>query len=103
VVVAWQRGCAWLRGNTPQRVAVIAAALGTMCLTLVWAARAGSRVNLHGDDSALVFARTTLDALPADATYLSARDDVTFALWYAQRALGLRRDVHVVDVRNPGI
>jgi hypothetical protein len=49
----------------------------------------------------LVFARATLEALPPNATYYSGRDDVTFALWYAQRTLGLRRDVRVIDIRNP--
>ena len=76
-------------------------AVGVVLLLVIWTARAGSRVNLRGDDSAVVFARATLAALPPGATYYSARDDVTFALWYAQRSLRIRRDVRVVDVRNP--
>jgi hypothetical protein len=81
---------------------IAAGALAAVALLSVWAVRAGRRVNLHGDDSAVVFAQITLDALPPGATYYSARDDVTFALWYAQRSLGVRRDVLVVDLRGAG-
>jgi hypothetical protein len=84
-----------------QRWALAAGAAVVVLLSAVWTVRAGRRVNLHGDDSAVVFARATLEALPAHATYYTARDDVTFALWYAQRSLGLRPDVTVVDIRNP--
>ncbi|MGD9892909.1 MAG: DUF2723 domain-containing protein [Dehalococcoidia bacterium] len=91
---------AWA-GAGRRRWAVVAGASAAVLLLAVWSVRAFDRVDLSGDDSALVFARTILEALPPDATYYSARDDVTFALWYAQRTLGLRRDVQVIDVRNP--
>jgi hypothetical protein len=92
---------AWAGGRLPRAWAVRGSAAAVLILALVWGVRAGARVDLHGDDSAMVFARATLAALPPGATYYSARDDVTFALWYAQRALGLRPDVRVVDVRAP--
>lgn len=87
--------------TTKRRNMALAGAGAAVLLLGVWSVRAHNRVDLSGDDSALIFARATLEALPPDATYLSARDDVTFALWYAQRTLGLRPDVRVVDLRNP--
>jgi hypothetical protein len=84
-----------------RRAVVMAGAGVAVLLFAVWSVRTYNRVNLSGDDSALVFARATLEALPPNATYYSGRDDVTFALWYAQRTLGLRRDVQVIDIRNP--
>jgi hypothetical protein len=85
------------------RMAVPAAAALLLLVLAAWAARTAARADLHGDDSAVVFARAVLEPLPPGATYVTARDDVTFALWYAQRVLGVRRDVRVVDARNPGL
>ncbi len=93
----------WRGGGAGSRLLVAAAAVATVAALIVWAVGAGKRVNLHDDDSAVVFARTTLMSLPPDATYASARDDVSFALWYAQFVLGVRQDVHVVDLRNPSL
>ena len=93
-------------GGAGFRMARPAMAIGvllTVGLSSVWAIRTGRHVNLHGDDSSVVFARSVLDSLPERATYYTARDDTTFALWYAQRVLGLRRDVRVVDIRNPAL
>lgn len=80
---------------------VAAGATLLVLVTVLWGVRTGTQVNLRGDDSALRFATATLNALPSGATYYSGRDDVTFSLWYAQRVLGLRPDVRVVDIRNP--
>jgi hypothetical protein len=86
-----------------RRYAVLGGALLVLALLVLWPVRTYNRVDLSGDDSALVFARSTLEALPPGATYFSSRDDVTFALWYAQRTLGIRRDVEVIDIRAPGL
>ncbi len=96
------RVAVWLMDRSPRRT-VAAATTAVLLVLAAHAVRAGQAVNLRGDDSALAFARETLAALPPGATYYSARDDVTFTLWYAQRTLGLRRDVRVVDVRNPAL
>ncbi len=100
LVVALRWALAWA-GDGRRRAVVMGGAGVAVLLLAVWSVRTYNRVNLSGDDSALVFARATLEALPPNATYVSGRDDVTFALWYAQRTLGLRRDVRVIDVRNP--
>ncbi len=91
----------WARGRAPRGAVVAAGGVVGLVVLSGGTVRTGGRVNLRGDDSAVAFVRTTLASLPPDATSDTARDDVTFALWYAQRALGLRRDVHVIDVRNP--
>jgi hypothetical protein len=100
LLAALQAASLWA-GATGRRWVVLAGAGAALLLLAVWSVRTHNRVDLSGDDSALVFARTTLEALPPNATYLSGRDDVTFKLWYAQRTLGLRRDVRVIDIRNP--
>lgn len=89
-------------GDGRRRLYLPAGATAVVIVLAVWGTRAGMQVNLHGDDSALVFARTTLVAMPVGGTYYSARDDVTFALRYAQRSLGVRPDVRVIDVRGAG-
>jgi hypothetical protein len=100
LLAALQAAIAWA-GAGGRRWVVAAGAGVAVILLAIWSTRTYNRVDLSGDDSALVFARATLEALPPNATYFSGRDDVTFALWYAQRTHGLRRDVRVVDVRNP--
>jgi hypothetical protein len=90
-------------GFTVHRLGMVVGLVLTIGLSSAWAVRTGRQVNLHGDDSPVVFARAVLDSLPERATYYTARDDTTFALWYAQTVLGLRRDVRVVDLRNPAL
>jgi hypothetical protein len=92
----------WTADEQRRRRLTALGALALAASVVWWAAGTRAEVNLRGDDSALVFARTTLMSLPTGATYYSARDDVTFALWYAQRSLGVRPDVHVIDVRMSG-
>jgi hypothetical protein len=92
----------WARGRERRSLLLAGAGAGVLLLG-IWVVRSYRQVDLSGDDSAVVFARTTLEVLPPNATYLSARDDVTFALWYAQQVLDLRRDVRVIDLRNPGL
>ena len=103
LLVAAESLAQWAAAGAEARRRVAGRAAGAVLVLLLagWTLRTGARVNLRGDDSAVVFARATLLAVPEGATYYSARDDVTFALWYAQRSLGIRRDVRVVDIRAP--
>jgi hypothetical protein len=98
-------GGAARRWTVGERRRQVLTSIGALALTLhvSWgAAGVYTRVSLGGDNSALVFARAVLGPLPTGATYYSARDDVTFTLWYAQRSLGVRPDIRVVDVRMAG-
>ncbi len=55
-------------------------------------------VTLHRDDKAVMWYNQVLAATPADAVLITTQGDAyTFALWYAQEALGLRPDVLVID------
>ncbi len=67
-------------------------ALPLAALLLNWNA-----LDLHQDTAARVWWEATLAQAPADAVLVTAADAHTFALWYAQEALGLRQDVTVVD------
>jgi hypothetical protein len=87
----WLReGLVWLveRGCPGWAVLVLPFAF----LGLHWGA-----VDLHNDHEAVNWMAQVLDQTPRDALLLTARDRHTFALWYAQAALGLRPDVLVVD------
>ena len=55
------------------------------------------QVSLRGHREAMDWIRATLAEAPPEALVITAQDPHTFALWYAQDALGLRRDVTVVD------
>lgn len=54
-------------------------------------------VNLHGDDSAVRWARQTLRDAPANGVLVTSQDAATFALWYVQDVLGERPDVLILD------
>jgi hypothetical protein len=70
-----------------------------MVLAVLWPVPAYRReLDASHDDSALRYARSTLNGLPSRALVVSDYDESTFSLWYAQ-ALGQRRDVVVVDSR----
>lgn len=62
---------------------------------LVWNWQA---VDLRRDNEAVLWYNRVLAATPADAVLITTQGDpYTFALWYAQEALGLRPDVLVID------
>jgi hypothetical protein len=69
--------------------------LVVLCLRVVIFAPA---LDASADQSAALFGRRVLAALPPDALVVSERDETTFSLWYRQ-ALGERPDVVVVDNR----
>ena len=55
-------------------------------------------MDLHRDDEAVLWYNHVLAATPADAVLVTTQGDpYTFALWYAQEAMGLREDVLVID------
>ena len=55
-------------------------------------------LNRRGDFTATSFAQEALNPLPERAVVLSDQDETTFALWYEQ-ALGMRKDILVIDTR----
>ena len=63
------------------------------------AATAYGDVDISGDRQALEYAVRTLTAAQPSAVLTTARDEETFALWYAQLVLGVRPDVVVIDTR----
>jgi len=55
-------------------------------------------VDLRRDDEAVLWYNRVLAATPADAVVITTQGDpYTFALWYAQEAVGMRPDVLVID------
>ena len=68
-----------------------------LLLPLLQVALFWGQMNLHTDRAALRWAEETLRQAPPQAVLLTARDDHTFALWYARDVLGERRDVVVLD------
>lgn len=57
-----------------------------------------SALDVHRDYAAMDWLGRTLDRTPEHAVVVTMRDDGhLFALWYAQEALGMRRDVLVID------
>jgi hypothetical protein len=70
----------------------------TLILPLVLLAWNWQVMDLHRDDEAVLWYNCALAATPADAVLVTTQSDAyTFALWYAQEALGLRKDVLVID------
>ncbi|MGC8958290.1 MAG: glycosyltransferase family 117 protein [Chloroflexia bacterium] len=103
--LAWALGCgvtagalaAFLRGRFGLRAASVALALPLLCFLLIvpgW-----GRWSLRNDPGPLPEIRTILEGLPPDGLLLTAQDEQTFPLWYAQVVEGIRPDVAVVDVR----
>ncbi len=94
-------GLAWLRGSFP-RLPTVAFALALLLpaaqILLNW-----SHLNLSTDTSARDYALVQLEATPTDAVLVTERDEQTFSLWYAQRVLGVRQDVLVLDRRALGL
>ncbi|HQE92800.1 MAG TPA: DUF2723 domain-containing protein [Anaerolineae bacterium] len=73
-------------------------AWATLALPLVLLVWNWQTVDLHRDDEAVLWYNRVLAATPAEAVLITtAGDPYTFALWYAQEALGLRPDVLVID------
>lgn len=71
----------------------IGVALPLMLLVGNWQA-----LDLHRDHAAVGWLARALAATPQDAVLVTMQDDGhLFALWYAQEALGARRDVLVID------
>ncbi len=71
-------------------------------LTLVCAIPTALTSSLRDNDQALAWATSTMLAAPQGATIQTSLDQQTFPLWYAQRVLGLRPDVRVIDERLIG-
>ena len=84
-VAAWRRQLAWV---------LITA---TLAFPLAAAVRRFPDLDLSADDTVASFLATALFAAPQNAIILSESDAHTFALWYAQHALGQRQDITVVD------
>ncbi len=73
-------------------------AWATLVLPLLLLAWNWQAVDLHRDDEAVLWYNRVLEATPANAVLITTRGDpYTFALWYAQEAVGLRPDVLVID------
>ncbi|HOU12354.1 MAG TPA: DUF2723 domain-containing protein [Anaerolineae bacterium] len=73
-------------------------AWATLLLPLILLVGNWQTVTLHRDDEAVMWYNQVLAATPADAVLITTQGDrYTFALWYAQEALGLRPDVLVID------
>ncbi|MBN2391073.1 MAG: DUF2723 domain-containing protein [Anaerolineae bacterium] len=73
-------------------------AWATLVLPLVLLAWNWRAMDLHRDDEAVLWYNQVLAATPADAVLVTTQGDpYTFALWYAQEAVGLRRGVLVID------
>ena len=81
-----------LRGSRKGLVLAAAAVLPAAQLLLNWQA-----VDLSGDQEAALFGECVMSEAPEDALVISGQDAHTFTLWYFHYALGLRRDVVVVD------
>ena len=75
-------------------ITTIAAGYLVLLITFRW-----SGVSLHGEHRALDYLEQALVAVPDNGGIVSDQDRYTFALWYGQWVLGLRRDVAVVDAR----
>ena len=73
------------------------ASLLLLLLPLALAIWGWREVDLHGDDSAVRWARQTLRAAPPRALLVTSQDAATFTLWYVQDVLGERPDVLVLD------
>ncbi len=73
------------------------AGLLLLLLPLVLAAWGWREMDLRGDDSAVRWARQTLQAAPPHAVLLTSQDAATFTLWYVHDVLGQRPDLLVVD------
>ncbi|MGC9396102.1 MAG: protein O-mannosyl-transferase family [Anaerolineae bacterium] len=70
----------------------------TLVLPVVLLAWNWQAVDLHRDNEAVLWYNQVLSEIPADAVLITTEGDpYTFALWYAQEALGLREDVLVID------
>jgi hypothetical protein len=102
-VEAWR----WLRSRLGARRdagATTLAAYGLVAVLVatvaVWGAVNASQVSLRGDTATLDAARARLEAAPPGGTIESARDELTFPLWYLRVVRGERPDVTVVDVRG---
>ena len=73
-------------------------AWATLVLPLILLAWNWQAMDLHRDDEAVLWYNHVLAATPADAVLVTTQGDpYTFALWYAQEAMGLREDVLVID------
>jgi len=68
-----------------------------LLLPLVVVAWQWHALDLSRDATVRMWLEVTLKQAPADAVLVTAADGQTFALWYAQEALGLRPDITVVD------
>jgi len=70
----------------------------TLALPLVLLAWNWQAMDLHRDNEAVLWYNRVLAATPADAVLTTTEGDpYTFALWYAQEAVGLREDVLIID------
>lgn len=61
-----------------------------------------SRLDLRGDRSAEAWAKTQLDATPAQAIVLTNQDSATFAMWYVQYVQRYRPEIIVIETRLLG-
>ena len=84
------------RGNGRRR-AVLALASPVLLLALVPLAGNWSAATHRGDTTTRDFAHDLLDSVEPYGVLVTAGDNDTFPLWYAQEVEGIRRDVLVVN------
>lgn len=94
-------GALWTQLGGSARRWLLRSVLGALLAGgLVWSLAVQYRsLDLHADTSERERVVARLMALEPDAIVLTSADADTFGGWYLQRALGVRRDVLVVDTR----
>lgn len=88
-------------GGSPARHRiVVGGATAALVGALLWSFPANYRqLDLHADTSERDWITQQLNRVPPNAIILSYEDRLTFGVWYAQTALGVRGDVAVIDMR----
>jgi hypothetical protein len=90
-------GARWLAQRLGRRrLAWVGVVVASLPIALNW--RATDRRREPAASLPDVFARSTLESMPADGVLFVAGDNDTYPLWYAQVAQQVRRDVTLVTV-----
>lgn len=90
----------WKEIGGESRRALRAGLVAILLLSLGWPLTTRyDELDLHADSSERERVRTLLNELAPDALLFTSADADTFGGWYLQRALGVRRDVLVIDTR----